>query len=254
MIMGLAASSRLWYRLVPWLSPRHRVILLDNRGTGGSPPVRSRLTMASMARDALTVLDEAGVDSAHVVGASMGGMIAQMLAVRHPDRALSLVSIMSSTGSRWTGQPAFRIYPYFLRKLPADRGEYARRLAKLFEVIGSPGFERDHDELRELAALSYDRGLSAAGTSRQLGAILGSGNRVARLRTLSVPTLVIHGTADRMVAPSGGRHTARAIPNARLLMIEGMGHDLPRGAWPRIVDAIADHAARADAAHRTVAA
>jgi pimeloyl-ACP methyl ester carboxylesterase len=118
---------------------------------------------------------------------------------------------------------------------------------QLFETIGSPGFERDTEEMRELHGRAYDRGIDPAGTSRQLAAIMASGNRAPKLRRLDVPTLVIHGKADRLVNPSGGRATAKAIPGARLLLIDGMGHDLPRAAWPQIVEAIADNAARAGA-------
>jgi pimeloyl-ACP methyl ester carboxylesterase len=114
--------------------------------------------------------------------------------------------------------------------------------------IGSPGFERDDEAVREMGRLAFDRGLSAAGAGRQLAAIIASGDRTAALRRIVAPTLVIHGTADRLVRPSGGRATARAIPGARLMLVEGMGHDLPRGAWPRLVDAIAEHAGRAEAA------
>jgi len=119
---------------------------------------------------------------------------------------------------------------------------------RLFRVVGSPGFERDEDALRDLAARSFDRGTSAAGTARQLAAVVAAGDRVADLRNISAPTLVIHGTADRLVAPSGGKATAQAIAGARLLMIEGMGHDLPRGAWPQIIDAVVENAARTPAA------
>jgi pimeloyl-ACP methyl ester carboxylesterase len=138
-----------------------------------------------------------------------------------------------------------RVYPYFLGRPPAGREAYIERTVRLFRAIGSRGFERDDAELRELAGVSFDRGASPAGTARQFAAIIGSGKRIAELRRISVPTLVIHGTADPLVAASGGRATARAIPGARLMLIEGMGHDLPRGAWPRILDGIVDNAARA---------
>jgi pimeloyl-ACP methyl ester carboxylesterase len=172
-------------------------------------------------------------------------MIAQTVAIRHPERVLSLVSIMSNTGGRWSGQPALTIYPIFLERAPRDREGYIEHEVKLFGAIGSSGFERDEDELRAYAGLAYDRGVSAAASGRQLAAILAERDRTAGLRRLRVPALVIHGTADKLVAPSGGRRTAKAIPGARLLEIEGMGHDLPRGAWPQILDGIEETARRA---------
>jgi pimeloyl-ACP methyl ester carboxylesterase len=246
------------------------VIRFDNRDTGRStlmngvrPPTIGQILrrdrraagylLADMAGDAVGLLDHLGIDRAHVVGASMGGMIAQTIAARHPERVRSLVSIMSNTGGRLRGQPALRTYPVFLRRSPADREGYVEHIVRLFRVIGSPGF--DEDELREMLGRSHDRGYDPAGPGRQLAALLASGDRRAELRTITAPTLVIHGTADRLVAPSGGRATARAIPGARLLMVEGMGHDLPRRFWPQVLDAITDNAARAtpDAGARTAA-
>jgi pimeloyl-ACP methyl ester carboxylesterase len=239
------------------------VVRYDNRDTGRStrfdhvkPPTMGELirrkprrpayVLDDMADDAVGLLDHVGVDAAHVVGASMGGMIAQCVAARHPERVLSLVSIMSSTGSRWSGQPAIRVLPAFLRRPPAGKEAFVERILKLFKVIGSPGFPRDEQELRELLELSFDRGADEAGTARQMGAILVSGNRIKDLWKISAPTLVIHGTKDKLVAKSGGRATARAISGAKLMLIEGMGHDLPRGAWPQIISGIVENAARAD--------
>ena len=169
----------------------------------------------------------------------MGGMIAQTLAVRRPELVTSLTSIMSNVGSRWTGQPHPRVLPILLRPAPRGKERYLEYALGLFRLIGSPGFERDEDELREVLTLSYDRGLTPAGTGRQLGAIIASGNRTAELRKINCPTTVIHGTADKLISPSGGRATASAIPGAKLVMIEGMGHDLPREVWPQVVEAIA---------------
>ena len=214
-------------------------------------PKRLAYTLADMAEDGVGLLDQLGIHSAHVVGASMGGMIAQLAAARHPERVHSLVSIMSSTGSRWTGQPAPRVLPLLLGKPPIGKEAYVRRIERLFAVVGSPGFERDEQALRELAEVSYERGASSAGLARQMAAIIESGSRLADLRKIKAPTAVIHGTKDLLVRPSGGKATARAIPDARLLMIEGMGHDLPRGAWPRIIEAIESNAARAREAVRT---
>jgi pimeloyl-ACP methyl ester carboxylesterase len=204
-------------------------------------------TLADMAADGVGLLDHLGIERAHLVGASMGGMIAQMIAARRPERVLSLVSIMSSTGSRLSGQPALSTYRLFLRPIARERDAYVRQAAELFEHIGSRGFDKDEDAFLEMLGAMHDRGHSPGSSSRQLAAILTAGNRTAELRHITAPTLVIHGTADRLIRPSGGRATARAIPGAHLLTIEGMGHDLPRGAWPQIIDAIVENAARAAA-------
>jgi pimeloyl-ACP methyl ester carboxylesterase len=272
LIMGLGTQMLGWADdLCDQLAARgFHVIRFDNRDVGRStlmegvrPPTIGQILrrdrraagylLADMAGDAVGLLDHLGIDRAHVVGASMGGMIGQTIAARHPKRVLSLVSIMSNTGSRLRGQPALRAYPVFLRRSPSDREGYIEQIVRLFRVIGSPGI--DEDELRDMLGRSYDRGHDAAGPGRQLAALLASGDRTAELRTITAPTLVIHGTADRLVAPSGGRATARAIPGARLLMIDGMGHDLPRRFWPQVLDAITDNVARAtrDPGARTAA-
>jgi pimeloyl-ACP methyl ester carboxylesterase len=239
------------------------VIRYDNRDSGRSthfdsvrPPrplelLRRKIrnpayTLDEMADDAAGLLDALGIETAHIVGVSMGGMIAQTFAVRHADRVLSLTSIMSNTGSRWSGQASIRLWPSFLRRPATGREAFVRRIVTVFHLIGSPGFESDDDWLREMAEQSFDRGADAASTARQLAAIIASGNRTADLGRITAPTLVIHGKSDRMVRPSGGRATARAIPDARLMLIDGMGHDLPRGAWPRIVEGIAENAARTE--------
>jgi pimeloyl-ACP methyl ester carboxylesterase len=160
----------------------------------------------------------------------------------------SLVSIMSTTGNRWKGTPAARVYPVLLAKPAKTKDEFIAGLLKVGRIIGSPGYTRDEDALRSLAERSWDRGHSPGGPGRQLGAILASGDRTAALARITAPTLVIHGKQDRLVRPSGGRATAAAIPGAKLLMIDGMGHDLPREVWPQMVDAIASHAHGADAA------
>jgi pimeloyl-ACP methyl ester carboxylesterase len=271
--MGLGTQMIAWHdEFCGALAGRgFHVVRYDNRDIGRStildavaPPTLAQIvrrdaraagyTLAEMAADGVGVLDHLGIERAHVVGASMGGMIAQTIAARRPERVLSLTSIMSSTGSRWRGQPALRTYAKFLRPVSSDRATYIQQTSELFDVIGSPGFDHDDEGLRELLGRMYDRGHDAHATGRQLAAILASGNRTAELRHITAPTLVIHGTADRLVAPSGGRATARAIPGAKLMMIEGMGHDLPRGAWPQMIDAIVENAARAAApAVRTAA-
>ena len=264
LVMGLGTQMLGWHEdLCHELAGRgFFVIRYDNRDAGRSthftqvpPPkplelARRRVknlayTLEDLADDGIGLLDHLGIERAHVVGASMGGMIAQLMTLRHPDRVLSLTSIMSTTGSHRVGNPALRVYPFFLGRPPRDKEAYVARIEKLFGVVGSPGFERDTEEFRQVVEQSYDRDPSPAGTPRQLAAILMAGNRTKDLRRINAPTLVIHGTKDKMVARSGGKATARAIPGAKLMLIEGMGHDLPRGAWPRIIDAIAENAARA---------
>jgi pimeloyl-ACP methyl ester carboxylesterase len=199
-----------------------------------------------MADDAAGLLRALDLGPAHVIGASMGGMIAQTMAARHPDSVLSLTSIMSTTGNRWKGQPSPLLYPMFLRRPAEGREQAIERTMKVFEAIGSRGLPKDMDLIRDLAERSYDRDPDPRGPGRQLAAIIASGDRTSELGAISVPTVVIHGTDDRLVGPSGGRATVTAIPGARLLTIKGMGHDLPRAAWARIVDAIAENAKRAD--------
>ena len=203
----------------------------------------ARYTLEDMAADAVGLLDHLGIERANVVGASMGSMIAQTLAATHPDRVSSLVSIMGNTGARTSGQPTLRMSKALLSVAPEDRDGYVEHMVKTFELIGSPGFERDEAELRRFANTAFDRGRSPAGGARQLAAILASGDRTSLLRRIAAPTLVIHGKADRLVRPSGGRATAKAISGARLLEIPGMGHDLPPKVWPQIFDAIVENAA-----------
>jgi pimeloyl-ACP methyl ester carboxylesterase len=266
LIMGLATQMIAWpNEFCEGLAGRgFYVVRFDNRDSGRStrvpgdpPPVGQLLTrridpvlytLTDMAGDAAALLRELEIAPAHVVGVSMGGMIAQTLAAEYPDSVRSLVSIMSTTGNRWKGQPAFGIYRFLLRRAPSDRDAFIDYLATLFHAIGSPGFPRDEQRVREIAALSYDRGHDPSSSGRQLGAIVASGDRTAELHRVAVPTLVIHGTRDKMVRASGGRATARAIPGARLMMVEGMGHDLPEGAWPLLIDAISSHAKAADEA------
>jgi pimeloyl-ACP methyl ester carboxylesterase len=261
--MGLATQMLGWHEdLCGALADRgFHVIRFDNRDVGRSQRMNGHVpsllqllrrdkraasyTLEDMAGDAVGLLDHLEIAAAHVVGASMGGMIAQTMAARHPERVLSLVSWMANTGARWSGQPSPLIWPVLVKRPPRDRAAYMDHAVRVFAKIGSPGFERDEEDLRRIAGMSFDRGLNPAGSARQLAAIIHSGDRTPLLRTITAPTLVIHGSKDRMVPLTGGRATARAIPGARLLVIEGMGHDLPRRAWPRMLDAIEQNAARA---------
>lgn len=263
LVMGLGTQMLAWdAEFCGMLVERgFHVVRFDNRDNGRSTKVRAKppglkdlvlrdkqsaaYTLSDLADDAVGLLDHLGVRRAHVVGASMGGMIAQTMAIEHPDRVLSLVSIMSNEGGRVKGQPTLAAYKVLLQKPPQDRDGYAEHTVNLLKVIGSPGFPRDDDEIRRRSGIAFDRGLHPAGTGRQMMAIVASANRTPGLRQLKVPTTVIHGTKDRLVRPSGGRAVAAAVPGARMVEIEGMGHDLPAGAWPQIVDAIVANAARA---------
>ncbi len=238
------------------------IVRFDNRDSGrstyvdGPPPtlgqlVRRRIdpvlyTLTDMAEDTVQLMRALELEPAHIVGASMGGMIAQTIACEHPASVRSLVSIMSSTGNRWRGQPALRIYRYLLRRAPGDRDGFVDHMTNVFAAIGSRGIPQDTDRVREIVARSYDRGHDPAGSGRQLGAILASGDRTERLHSIVAPTLVIHGSKDRMVGRSGGVATARAIPGARLVTIDGMGHDLPEAAWSQLLAAITDHVRAAE--------
>jgi pimeloyl-ACP methyl ester carboxylesterase len=266
LVMGLGTQMLGWHdELCERLVERgpFRVVRFDNRDCGRSthldgpaPSVlglllrrlRASYLLADMAADAVGLLDHLGVRRAHVVGASMGGMIAQTLAARWPDRVRSLASVMSTTGSRWHGQPSPSAYRVLLGAAPAQRDAFVEHMVCVFATIGSPAdaFAPDRAWLREQVGRAYDRsGGDPRASLRQLAAIVASGDRRRELRSIAAPTVVVHGTRDRLVAPSGGRATARAVPGARLVEIAGMGHDLPRGAWPRILDAIVANAARA---------
>ncbi len=264
LIMGLGAQMVTWQEdfCEALVARGLHVVRFDNRDVGrsthlqGPPPSlvellrysgsAARYTLADMAQDAVGLMDELEIDSAHVIGASQGGMIAQSVAARHPTRVRSLVSMMSSTGGRWVGRPALSSYPIFLHKAPREREAFIEYAARMFAKVGSRGIPQDIEGTRRIAALSFDRELDRSGTGRQLAAIIASGDRTAELKRITAPTLVIHGSADTLVSPSGGRATARAIAGAKLMMIEGMGHDLPRVLWPRLIDAFATHAAEAD--------
>jgi pimeloyl-ACP methyl ester carboxylesterase len=264
LVMGLGTQMLGWdEEFCVLLAERgFRVVRFDNRDIGHSTMLESagvpsrldlfigrRETVAyllsDMARDTVGLMDHLGIESAHVVGASMGGMIAQTLAIEHAARVRSLVSIMSTTGSRRVGTPTLKAFGLLLAKAPKDRDAYVEQIVKTFKVIGSPAYPMDEARFRELAGRLYDRSHNPRGVLRQMHAISASGDRTAALRKLKLPATVIHGTRDPLVRPSGGRATAKAIPGARLRIVEGMGHDLPRDLWPTIAAEIADTASRA---------
>jgi pimeloyl-ACP methyl ester carboxylesterase len=239
------------------------VIRYDNRDTGRSTRIRARVkrsqlvrafggrkatapyTMSDLADDAVKLLDHLGVESAHVAGISMGGMIAQTVAVEHPRRVRSLTSIMSTTGRRTVGWQDPRLLPSLIAPRKPGRESYVETSVAFWDVIGSPAYPADRVRLTERAGETFDRGYSASGMMRQMMAILTQPDRTPRLRSLRVPALVVHGTVDKMVHVSGGRSTAAAIPGAELLLVEGMGHDLPPALFETFVEAIARTADRA---------
>ena len=263
MVMGLATQMIAWdEELCGLLAERgFRVVRFDNRDIGRSTKLKSAglpgkldllvgrgkppYLLRDMAADTFGLMDHLGIASAHLVGASMGGMIVQTAAIEQPERVRSLTSIMSTTGSRRVGHPSYRTFGLLLGKPPREREAAIERVIKTFKTIGSPGYPFDEVRVRELAGRSFDRGHNPAGIARQLHAITASGDRTSKLRKVELPALVIHGKNDVLVNPSGGRATAKAIPGARLRLVEGMGHDLPRALWPTFAEEIAANAARA---------
>ena len=268
LIMGLGAQMVLWdEEFCELLAQRgHYVIRFDNRDVGlstkfdhaGVPNVMALMqpgadrsgvpyTLDDMADDAAGLLGALRIESAHVVGASMGGMIAQTVAYRHAPKTRSLVSIMSSTGNPALPPARPEAMAVLLTPRPLDRASNVEAAVQASRVIGSPGYPQDLARLRARAAMMFDRSFTPLGTARQLAAIYAHGNRVPRLAAVKAPTLVIHGADDPLVPVEGGRDTARAIPGAELLEIAGMGHDLPPGLWTRLADAIAGHTRKAEA-------
>ncbi len=261
LIMGLAMQMIAWPdELCDDLAGRGLfVVRFDNRDAGASthlnnvpPPrladilVRRRpppYSIRDMADDVAGLIDGLGLGDVHLVGASMGGFIAQTVALQHADRVRTLTLIMTSTGSRRVGQAKPRVYARLLRPPAAARPAATSAVVETFRLIGSPGFAFDEQYLRDLAGRSWDRGHDPAGSRRQLAAVVNQPNRTAALRRITVPTLVIHGLHDPLVAPSGGLAIAKAIPHSRFVGFSGMGHDLPRALWPEFVREIAALAA-----------
>ena len=263
LVMGLGMQLIHWdLELCEQLAERgFHVIRIDNRDAGVSTkvsapvpnvmrlmaglPTKVPYLLSDMAADTFGLLDHLGIERAHVVGTSMGGMIAQQMAIEAPERVLSLASMMSTTGDRVVGTPKLRVWSVLTRRAPNDRDAYIEYFARVFRMIGSPAYRVDEERVRDLAGATYDRCHHPAGTGRQLAAVLASGSRTAALKELDVPAVVIHGEADPLLPLRGGRATANAIPGAELITIPGMGHDLPKELWPTFVDAIVGNAARA---------
>jgi pimeloyl-ACP methyl ester carboxylesterase len=267
LVMGLSGPMTWWPEdLCRYLAAEgFHVIRYDNRDTGRSDrvdhqrlgrahlvraffkaPVTAAYGLRDMAGDGVAVLDALDVRAAHVVGVSMGGMISQTLAVEHPERVLSLTSIMSSTGSRLVGWQDPKLLPQLLARSDRSREAYVESSARYWQKIASPRYADDIEVQRHRAAETWDRGLSLSGVLRQMMAILTSPDRTRRLRDVSVPVTVVHGTDDRMVHVSGGKATAKAVPGAELMLVPGMGHDLPQALVPTFVEAISRSAARAN--------
>lgn len=266
LVMGLGCPMGWWStefcdRLV---ANGFRVVRYDNRDTGRSTHLedvrisRTQLVSAfvglrmhapysisDLAEDAVGLLDHLDVDRAHLVGASMGGMIVQAMAIEHPGRALSLTSIMSTTGRRTVGWQHPRLLRNLLTAAGPDRDEYVAHSTRMAEAIGSPGYPFEREMVVERARETFDRGWTASGVMRQMLAVLSQPDRTADLARVTVPTCVIHGTSDPMVHPSGGRASARAIPGSELVTIPGMAHDMPGPLLETITDAITRTARRA---------
>jgi pimeloyl-ACP methyl ester carboxylesterase len=264
LVMGFSLQMISWdLRFCELLTGRgFRVVRFDNRDVGlstklghlGTPDFARAMmgdrsaapyAIEDMADDLAGLLDALGLPAAHLVGASMGGFIVQEMAIRHPARVRSLTSIMSSTGNRLVGQPRPEALGALLMPPPADRAAALDRAVVIWKTIGSPGFPFDEKRVRELAGASWDRDHDASGVARQAAAVFTQRDRTVDLHGVQAPALVVHGAEDPLLTLSGGQATAEAIPGARLLVVPGMGHELPPGAWPTVVDAIVDNARRA---------
>lgn len=267
LIMGMGMQMIAWPELFcrELAAQGFHVIRYDNRDTGLSTkfdgvkvpgiasllirhtlrwPIRVPYTLRHMADDAVGLLDSFGIEKAHVIGASMGGMIAQNVAAAHPERLHSLVSLMSTSGNR--SLP--RTDPVVTRHLFRSRPDSSNREAVIahnmrsMELIGSPDFPVDEESRREMATMSYDRSFYPAGFARHVAAIVQDGDRRPRLRTIKTPTLVIHGREDLLVPVAGGIDTAEHIAGSQLEIIDGLGHNLPTEIWPQVIGLMAEHA------------
>jgi pimeloyl-ACP methyl ester carboxylesterase len=264
LIMGFTAQMVAWdEEFCTQLADRgHFVIRFDNRDCGLStklhgvpsnsdavimaammetemPPVP--YTLSDMAADAMKVLDHLNIERAHIMGASMGGMIAQTVAIEHPHRVKTLISVMSQPGELTVGQPTQEAMELIVTPAPSDRDEYIA-FAPKWQLWQSKKYRSDEVSRRN-AIRDFDRSNYPEGGPRQMAAIYASGSRAEGLQKLQVPTLVIHGTDDQLITPSGGERTAELIPNSTLLMVEDMGHDMPQPLWPLYLDAISKHTA-----------
>jgi pimeloyl-ACP methyl ester carboxylesterase len=264
LVMGFSQQLTAWE--VPFCSRLaargFHVIRFDNRDVGRSTKIENaprpnipaifggdRSTVMygipDMADDAAGLLGALGIQAAHLVGVSMGGMISQTLAIRHPARVKSLVSIMSTTGDPGVGHATPEALQTLMTRPPKQRDEYIEHGVKVWNILRSPGVPYDEAAGRERVGQAYDRCFYPEGAARQLAAILSQPNRTEALGNVKIPVTVIHGADDPLIHRSGGEATARAIPGARLLVVPGMGHDLPEGVWTTVIDAIVETAKRA---------
>lgn len=265
LIMGLACQMLAWDDdFCAMLAARgYRVIRFDNRDIGlstkfnhaGAPdpgaliacsvmglPVSAPYLLSDMANDTVGLLDALGIDSAHVVGSSMGGAIAQLVAIRHPARLRTLTSIMATSGAPGLPRPSAEAIAVLLTPTPTERDAYIQRYLRVWKLLRAGEFPLDDARDPERAARLHARGVNPPGIARQLAAIIASGSRQEQLSSVRAPTLVIHGAADPLVPLACGVDVARSVPGAELSIIEGMGHALPIAMWPRIVSTIAAHA------------
>lgn len=265
LIIGLGQQMIAWdEKLCAQIASRgYRVIRFDNRDTGlstsldeaGVPkmavvfeamiegkPLKSPYSLLDMADDAVGLLDDLGIESAHVVGESMGGMIAQRMVIHHADRVRTLTSIMSSTGEPGLPPPTPEAMGVLANRPPTDREGYVEDYVERWRVLNGQELPYDEEASRELATRIFDRGLNPPGFVRQLAAIIADGSRKKALKSVTVPTLVIHGDADPLVPVQCGIDTANSVSGSELLIIEGMGHTFPRQVWAQVIDSIARHA------------
>lgn len=261
LIMGLSAQMIIWdHEFCARLAGRgFRVIRFDNRDAGrstkldalGMPDFRAvgpgnfsglPYTLRDMANDTVSLLDALSIGSAHVVGASMGGMISQILAIEHPKRVRTLTNIMSSTGNPLLPPPKHEVLKVLFRPMPTDKARFIEHFVMMWKALNGNELPLDERRMRETAELSYERGLSNAGSARQLAAIMSSGSRKERLSSVKAPTLVIHGRVDPLLPLECGIDIALSIPGSRLEVIPRMGHALNPAVWDEIIGHIADHA------------
>ena len=242
---SLGSTLELWEPQVAALAEHFRVVRVDPRGHGGSPVPQGPYTIDEIGGDVVTLLDRLGIDRAHVVGVSLGGMVAQHLAIEHAPRVRSATSIMSSPGAR-RYMPEPRALRALLSPRPTTAEQAGEMLAELFHAIGSSVWPLDRERLRRIGRLAFERGVNPRGFVRQLAAVLASGDRRPELARTPVPVLAVHGSRDPMFPLAAGRALASIVPDGEWLPIQGMAHYMPSAVWPVIVRAIARHAARAE--------
>ncbi len=268
MVMGLGAHMIEWLEELcdALVNKGFFVIRFDNRDVGlstkiedgGVPdiqkvigaamqrkPIDAPYLLDDMANDAVGLLDALGIEKAHICGASMGGMIVQTIAINHPSRVLSLASIMSTTGDPTLPQATPKALKILMTPLPKEREAYIEESLKRKEYLYGSGYTMDKEKAREILTKKYDRCFYPVGFARQLVAVLASGDRTEKLASIKVPTVVLHGNDDHLVPVEGGKATAKAIPGAKLVLFDGVGHSIPTEVAPQYIDEIAENAAKA---------